>query len=378
MLPVAVTAIAAQAQDVSDVQRLVSREIKTIVPHNRTGGAAVAVRIKAQTLFFNYGMADADKNRPVTSDSLFNLASVGKTFDATLLALAVRRGQINLDDPIVNNLPELQSGGDARRFTIGQLATHTSGLLLPQDHPPWPEEQYSLPEFFRTLNAWKADGQHQPGKQHMYTHAGFVLLHLALERRFGRPLSELLDQYITKPLGMASTALPQHGINPRGDLDPALKRRAVQGYDENGRPIGKPGNIQGYYLWPGTGQMFSSARDMAVFLAANLGELTNQNDLEDAMSLSHQAIFPISRNNAQGLAWEINFNATPIVEKNGGLNNSSTYIGMIPSAKIGVIILTNRGNQNPAEIGRRILLQLAPHKVHASAPSSPGYARRID
>ena len=115
MLPVAVTAIAAQAQDASDVQRLVSREIKTIVPHNRTGGAAVAVRIKAQTLFFNYGMADADKNRPVTSDSLFNLASVGKTFDATLLALAVRRGQINLDDPIVNNLPELQSGGDARR-----------------------------------------------------------------------------------------------------------------------------------------------------------------------------------------------------------------------------------------------------------------------
>ena len=76
------------------------------------------------------------------------------------------------------------------------------------------------------------------------------------------------------------------------------------------------------------------------------------------MTLAQQPVFPISAHNAQALAWEINLNATPIVEKNGGLNNSSTYIGMIPSAKIGIVILTNRGELNPAEVGRRILLQL--------------------
>src|SRR5439155_16796595 len=126
---------------------------------------------------------------------------------------------------------------------------------------------------------------------------------------------------------------PRPETTDDGDLDPALKSRAVLGDNEDGQPIGEPGDIQGYYLWPGTGQMFSSARDMAAFLAANLGELPNHRSLQEAMKLAHQPMVAISRNNSQALAWEINLNATPIVEKNGGLNNSSTYIGMIPSAK---------------------------------------------
>ena len=97
---------------------------------------------------------------------------------------------------------------------------------------------------------------------------------------------------------------------------------------------------------------------MAVFLAANLGELPDQGTLTDAMIYAQQPVFPISRDNQQALAWEINLNATPFVENNGGLNNSSTYIGMVPSAKVGIVILTNRGELNPAEVGRRILLQL--------------------
>ena len=95
-----------------------------------------------------------------------------------------------------------------------------------------------------------------------------------------------------------------------------------------------------------------------MFLTANLGELPDQRNLQDAMALAHQPIIQISAHNAQALAWEVNLNATPIVEKNGGLNNSSTYIGMVPSAKVGIVILTNRGELNPAEAGRRILLRL--------------------
>ena len=141
------------------------------------GGAAVAVRIAGRTLFVNEGMADQAMKRPITSDSLFNLASLGKVFDATLLALAVRQGELSLDDPVDKYVTELRQGGDIRKVTLGQLVTHTSGLLLPQDHPPWPTEGYTLPEFIQVLAAWKADKRHQPGKQHIYTHAGFILLH---------------------------------------------------------------------------------------------------------------------------------------------------------------------------------------------------------
>jgi beta-lactamase class C len=324
------------------------------------GGAAVAVRIAGRTLFFNEGMADQATKRPITSDSLFNLASLGKVFDATLLALAVRQGELSLDDPVDKYVTELQQGADIREVTLGQLATHTSGLLLPQDHPPWPTEGYTLPEFIRVLAAWKADKRHQPGKQHIYTHAGFVLLHLALERRFQSPISDLIDTRVLKPLGMTDTTLPLGDKNGRAQLSPALLERTVQGYSEDGEAIGAPGDVQGYYHWPGTAQMYSSARDMARFLAANLGELPIDPALQAAMQHTQHGIFPMSRRVTQGLAWEVDRGPPLIIEKNGGLNNTTSYIGMMPGEKLGVVILSNRGSNNAgAPIGRRILHRLA-------------------
>src|SRR5215510_13172486 len=165
------------------VERIVTRHVRSIVPPDGGGGAAVALRVEGRSLFFNYGWADRANKRPITTDTLFNLASLRKVFEATLLAQAVRNGDLRLDDLVAKYVVELQQGGDIRHVTLGQLATHTSGLLLPQDHPPWPDWGYTLPEFIHTLNAWKAD--RAPGQRHLYTHAGFVLLQLALERRYG-------------------------------------------------------------------------------------------------------------------------------------------------------------------------------------------------
>ena len=54
--------------------------------------------------------------------------SVGKVFATTLLAQAVKQGELSLDDPVAKYVTELQRGGDIRRITLGQLASHTSGL----------------------------------------------------------------------------------------------------------------------------------------------------------------------------------------------------------------------------------------------------------
>jgi len=250
-------------------------------------------------------MADQATKRPLTSDSLFNLASVGKVLDATLLALAVRQGEVSLDDAVDKYVTELQQGRDIRTVTLGQLATHTSGLLLPQDHPPWPTWGYTLPEFIRVLAEWKADKHHEPGKQHIYTHAGFILLHLALERRFQSSIGDMLDARVLKPLGMTNTTLPLADENGRAQLAPVLLERTVQGYSEEGEPIGSPGAVQSYYHWPGTAQMYSSARDMARFLAANLGELPIDPVLQAAMRDAQHCMFPMTRRVTQGLAWEV-------------------------------------------------------------------------
>ena len=60
----------------------------------------------ALALFFNYGLADQAAKRPVTSDSLFNVGSVRKIFEATLVAQGVLRGEIRLDDPVARYVTE--------------------------------------------------------------------------------------------------------------------------------------------------------------------------------------------------------------------------------------------------------------------------------
>ena len=334
-----------------EVERLVAQDVKKIVPADGAGGVAVAVRIGGRTLFFNYGFADLAAKRPITSDALFNLASVRKAFEAALLAEAVKRGELALDDPVAKYVGELQ-GGYVRRITLGQLAAHTSGLLLPTDHPPWPHYQYRLVDFMRVLNAWTPAHGEEPGKQHTYTHAGYVLLQLALERRFGMPIAALMHRRLLDPLGMRSTFVPDRGV-----LAAEFPGRAVQGYSEEGHPIGAPGDQQSYFDLPGTGQMFSSTRDLATFLAAELDELPLDPVLRDAILTTQQPVFRISPRSAQAMAWEVNdFGGPAIVDKPGGLDNFSTYIGLVPSRKLGLVILSNRGNQYPHELARERLL----------------------
>jgi beta-lactamase class C len=358
---------ASRAASDDEIAHIVSEQIRPSLPQDGRAGIAVVLRADDRTLFFNRGLADYGSGRTVTSDTLFNLGSVAKVFDTALLGQAVQQGELALDDPVAKYVTELQQGGDIRRVTFDQLATYTSGFVLPQDHPPWPDDTFTLARFISTLQHWKIDPEHQPGKQSIYSHAGFVLMHLAFERRFGKPFDVLLSERILKPLGLSSTTMPVASAdpvaNPRGEIPPALAQRAVQGYGEDGAPIGKPGNLQGYYHWLGTGQMYSSARDMAVFLAANLGQLPDHRTLQAGMRLAQQPRFPLHENLYQARAWEVRQGEAPLVDKYGGLNNSSAFIGMIPNRKLGVVILGNRGSLPVATAGRAMLLRLAGYPV---------------
>jgi len=343
----------------NDVEQIVAHELEKGVLAG-VSGAAAAVRIGGRTVFYNTGYADRVSKRPVDSDSLFNLASVSKIFDVTLLALAAVNRELSLDDPVAKYIRELDNGGDASRITLRQLVTFSSGFSVTHDNPPWwPVEHFTLPKFLRHLKSWKRDPNHVPGRDYVYSHAGFMLLHVALERRFGLAYADLLERKLLRPLDLASSMLPLRGANDIGSLPPVLRARAVQGYGGDGKPIGKPGNMQGYFYWPGTGQMFSSARDMVRLLAAHLGELPIDPALQRAIETTHQEALVIRQRVMQAQAWEVHHLALSIVDKNGGLNNTTTYIGMIPEKRLGVVILMNRGETDGRDFGRAILLRLA-------------------
>ena len=336
-----------------DLQRVVAPNVQNMLSDDGHGGVAVALRTGGHTLFYNYGKANARLDRPIRPDAIFNLASVGKLFATTLLAQAVKRGEVRLDDPVANYVTELRQGGDIRDVTLGEIASHTSGLPRePEQYEPWHRGRYTLPDLIRFLNSWKASPGHEPGKQDIYSNLAMILLRVALERALHQAFETLMRERITGPLAMDSTALR---------LSPALRARAVQGYGPAGRPIGVPGIGESSNLdFPVAGQIFSSARDIATFLTASMGELPDHRDLQDAMAFAQRGVFTVNPHFTQGLAWQIvNRGDLVIIDKNGGLPNTSTYIGFAPSTKTGIVILANRGRQRATAAGRRILHELA-------------------
>jgi beta-lactamase class C len=334
-------------------RELVTNHLAPAATSSGAGGLAVAVYVDGHVQFFDYGQADG--NQAVTPDTLFNLASLRKVFEATLVALGSLRGELSLDDPVSKYVGELH-GDYISRVTIGELVTHTSGLLLATDHPPWPNDSFTQAQFFDMLNAWTPQAGEQPGRQRIYTHAGYVLLQLALERRYGRPIHELIESRILQPLGMHSTYLPERGPDNRAVMPSELLQETVQGYSDQGMPIGPRGGQQSYYDFPGTGQMFSSTRDLAILVAACLDGNVTDPQLQEALQMTQRETFGVSAKFGQAMAWEnVHLDSVDIVDKPGGLNNASAYIGFVPARKIGIVLLANRANF-PHENARYLVL----------------------
>jgi beta-lactamase class C len=151
---------------------------------------------------------------------------------------------------------------------------------------------------------------------------------------------------------MTSTDIP---------LPVSLRGRAVQGYGPLGRPIGEPGVGKSSQLaFAAAGQIFSSPRDMATFLTADMGELPDHKQIQDAMAFAQRGVFKVNPRFTQALAWQIvNRGDLTIIDKNGGLPNTSTYIGFAPATKTGIVILANRGRQKATRVGRTVLNELA-------------------
>lgn len=345
---------------IAQMRDIVAAELAPTATPAHPGGLAAALYAGRHVEFFTYGFADGATKQPVTPDTLFNLASLRKPFEATLVALGTLRAELRLDDPLPKYLPEL-TGDYIRRVTVGELATHTSGLLLPTDHPPWPNDSYSQAQFIAMLDAWTPPADVAPGKQRIYSHAAYVLLQLVLERCYRTPIAKLIESRVLMPLGMHATFLPERGPDSRAIMDDPVMRRVVQGYSDQGSATGPIGNQQSYFDFPGTGQMLSSARDLATFVAACVDGRALDPHLRESLRMTQRESFRVDQRFGQAtfgqaMAWEtVHLPGVTIVDKPGGLNNASGYIGLVPAHRIGIVLLANRG-EYPHEIARYKIL----------------------
>ena len=78
--------------------------------------------------------------------------------------------------------------------------------------------------------------------------------------------------------------------------------------------------------------MFSSARDLAIFLDACFGAGAADPQLLDALQMTQREMIRVSQELGQAMAWEtVYVDGITIVDKPGGLNNASAYIGFVPA-----------------------------------------------
>lgn len=324
--------------------QIVNSAIRPWLEKYQPPGTIVVVHREGKTEFFPFGDANRARRIAVTPDSIFELASITKVFATISLAIEVEQGRMRLDDPVDKFLPLLREGGDIRAVTLQQLATHTSSLpRTPGAHPRGP---WTHPTVMEWLVRWKAP--YPPGTKSLYSNLALGVLGDAIAAAHRRPLQDVWDTQFLHPLEMRSTffEIPEHADG-----------RLVQGYGTDGRPVGRATNNGG---WPAGGRLCSSGRDMGLFLAANLGEDPRHPLITKAMQFAQKPYFKASEQMTQGLAWQrVHLHGELVIDKNGGLDGTSTYIGMNPGRRLGVVVMANRGKCQATGVGRALLTALA-------------------
>lgn len=263
-------------------------------------------------------------------DTLFEIASISKTFTALLLAQMVDEGRVRLGDPV--------GRGD---FTLQELATHRSGLpAMPTNlHPadprnPWAD--YDEP----ALRQWLARQQAPPREERhfVYSNAAFSVLGMELAAREGSTFEAMLRDRITGPLGMRDTTVR---------LSAEQESRMAPGWYE-----GAPAHRWDMDALAPAGGIRSNVEDMLTYATAWLGGMGRT-------ALVPRAEMPAGRRIA--LAW-IYDPRTGCYWHDGATGGYTSYLFFSPAGQHAGVVLRNHGPRltgSPDLVGEHIRQRFA-------------------
>jgi CubicO group peptidase (beta-lactamase class C family) len=295
-------------------------------------GFAVVLVDRAGTRIVTAGRANA-AGAPITADSEFEIGSITKTFTSLLLADAVLRDAVKLDQPVSQLLPAEWPplARDGTPVTLQQLASHTSGLPpLPDNFKPAnPDDPYVDYDATRLLAFLSGTPlQRVPGERYRYSNLGGGLLGYALTRGSGGYEATLRTRVLV-PLDMNDTAI---------SLSPTQSARLAMGH-RNDLSAAANWNIGPTLV--GAGGLRSTANDMARYLRAAAGWDTTP--LAAAFKLAEtpvaEAGVPIMK---VGLGWHIRqSDGKTVVWHNGRTGGYASILLFDPEAHEGVVVLSN-------------------------------------
>jgi CubicO group peptidase (beta-lactamase class C family) len=313
------------------------------IQHN---GNAIVVGVisKHGRRIISYGRFDRDDPRIPNGETVFEIGSISKVFTSLLLCDMVLHGEVALSDPVSKYLPASVSvpTRNGKPITLLELAVHHSGLpRMPSNFNPKdplnPYADYTVQQMYDFLSHYTLT--RDPGSKYEYSNLGAGLLGHVLALRAGTDYETLLRTRVTGPLGMNHTAV---------QFTPEMKVNLALGHNEQ---------LQETSNWDiptlaGAGGIRSTADDMLIFLAANMGLRKSplQTAIKEMLSIRKIASPGVDI----ALGWHIFTGSDEIVWHNGGTGGYHSFIGFSPHRKVGVVVLSNSASSID-DIGQHVL-----------------------
>ena len=196
-----------QAPEASSIAVSIDTLMNKLYKRGLFNGSVVVGRENQMLYERGFGLANIERQVPFTPSTPSNGASMGKTLTAAAILMLHEGGQIDLDDPVTNYLPEFPY----MEIKVGHLIGHCSGLLpdgpyfMSLDPEVDPQTNERLLEI---LVEHKPPLAFPPGSAFEYSGTGFNMAAILIERLTGQSYASFLQERIFDPLGMDSSFVP--------------------------------------------------------------------------------------------------------------------------------------------------------------------------
>jgi CubicO group peptidase (beta-lactamase class C family) len=188
-----------------DISGWLAERLPELLAKYKVPGAAVGVYAGGEVVDFAAGVLSRATGVEATTDSVFQIGSITKTWTATLVMQLVDDGLLDIDKPVVTYLPDFKLADQdaANSMTVRQLLCHTAGF----EGDVFTDTGNNDDCVEKYLETLAADPQlFPPGELFSYNNAGYVVLGRLIEVLRQKPYDQALREHLFAPLGLAHAA----------------------------------------------------------------------------------------------------------------------------------------------------------------------------
>jgi len=175
----------------------------TLEQNNKFMGS-VAVSKNGEIIYTkSIGLADVENKVKATENSKYRIGSISKSFTTVLILKAVEQKKLDLNQTIDKWFPTIKN---VKKITVKHLLNHRSGIhnfTDDKDYLTWNTQPKTEKEIIEIIS--KGGSDFNPDSKAEYSNSNFVLLTYILEKTFTKSYSDLLQEFIVKPIGLTNT-----------------------------------------------------------------------------------------------------------------------------------------------------------------------------